>query len=288
MVRIIRDIFYFSLLIFAIYLFAKVEKYSSRYWPEVLKISNIHLTSADSIVFQSDSTLIPVNYIGSIDFRLVDPDKRKDLFIMHLLPAILITRELLLDDMHHVEFIEARIKEKKTISEFDSTFLAKMKLKYDTDSLNELKKRIYPQPISLALSQAVLESGWGTSNIFRNGNNIFGVMSFSSEEPRSLIHYQEGDDERYLRTYKTVLESVENYFLLVSTVSSYKKFRQKRWEGSTSSQLVRYMGRYHEDDQYAEMAQSIIASNNLEKYDNLVIDPEYRENLTLGSYLIKF
>ena len=288
MVRIIRDIFYFSLLILAIYIFAKAEKYSSRYWPEKIKVSNVNLISPDSIISQSDSTLIPINYIGFIDFRNVNPDKRKDLFIMHLLPAIVITRERLLDDMHHVEFIEGRIKDKKSISEFDSTFLANMRIKYETDSLNELKKRIYPHPVSLAIAQAVLESGWGTSSIFRNGNNIFGIMSFSSEDSRSLIHYQEGDDERYLRTYNTVNESVEHYYQLVSTVSSYRKFRQKRWEGSTSSQLVRYMGRYHEDDQYAEMAQSIIASNNLEKYDNLTVDPKYKEILTLSSFLMKY
>lgn len=288
MLRKFRDAFYFSLLIFAIYLFAKAEKFNSRYWPEEIRICNVKLTSADSIIIQSDTALFPVNYIGSIDFRNVDPDKRKDLFIMHLLPAIVITRERLLDDLHHVEFIEERIKNRKEISEYDSTFLAEVRLKYETDSIGELKKRLYPHPVSLALTQAVLESGWGTSGIFRNGNNIFGIMSFSSQETRSLINYQEGDDERYLRTYNTVIESVEHYYLLISKVSSYKKFRQKRWEGSTSSELLKYLGSYHENGQYAEMARSIIASNNLERFDNIAIDPKYRESETLGLFLMQY
>jgi len=288
MLRIIRDLIYFAIVIFAIYLFAKTEKFNSRYWPIEIKIKNVKLIVADSIINQSDSALIPVNYIGSIDFRSVNPDKRKELFIQHLLPAIIITRERLLDDLHHVEFIETRIGRKKKISNFDSTFIVAMKHKYETDSIIELKRKIYPHPVSLALTQAVLESGWGTSSIFRNGNNIFGIMSFSSDDSRSLIQFQTGDDERYLRTYSSVIESVEHYYLLISKLSSYKRFRQKRWEGESSSELLLYMGSYHESDQYAEMAQSIIASNNLERYDNVAIDPKCEKTLTLKSFLMKY
>lgn len=288
MLRIIRDLIYFAIIIFAIYLFAKTEKFSSRYWPIEIKIRDVKLITSDSIVNQPDSALIPINYIGSIDFRSVNPDKRKALFIQHLLPAIIITRERLLDDLHHVEFIETRIGRKKKISDFDSTFIVAMKHKYETDSIVELKRRIYPHPVSLALTQAVLESGWGTSSIFRNGNNIFGIMSFSSDDSRSLIQFQAGDDERYLRTYSTVIESVEHYYLLISKLSSYKRFRQKRWEGGASSELLQYMGSYHESDQYAEMAQSIIASNNLERYDNIAIDLKCKKILTLKSFLMKY
>jgi len=288
MLRIIRDSFYFALIIFAIYLFAKTEKFNSRYWPVEIKIRDIKLVDADSIISQTDSALIPVNYIGSIDFRSVNPDKRKNLFIQHLLPAIVITRERLLDDLHHVEFIEERIGRKKKISVFDSIFITGMKLKYETDSITELKRRIYPHPVSLALTQAVLESGWGTSSIFRNGSNIFGIMSFSTDDSRSLIQFQSGDDERYLRTYSSVIASVEHYYLLISKLSSYKRFRQKRWEGVASTDLLRYMGSYHESDQYAEMAQSIIASNDLERYDNFAIHPKYKKILTLKSFLLKY
>ena len=288
MLRIIRDLIYFALIVFALYSFAMTEKFNSRYWPVEIKIRDVKLIADDSIINQSDSALIPVNYIGSIDFRSVNPDKRKDLFIQHLLPAIVITRERLLDDLHHVEFIEGRIVRKKAISDFDSTFIVGMKLKYETDSIIELKRRIYPHPVSLALTQAVLESGWGTSSIFRNGSNIFGIMSFSSDDSRSLIQFQAGDDERYLRTYNSVIESVEHYYLLISKLSSYKRFRQKRWEGNTSAELLRYMGSYHESDQYAEMAQSIIESNNLVQYDNYAIDPKYKKILTLKSFLMKY
>jgi len=289
MLRGIRDVIYIALVVLVFYIAVKVEIYHSRYWPEIIRVRNIQLTSVDSIIYQSDSSLIPINYRGSIDFRDVNPDKRKDLFIMHILPAIVITRERLMDDLHHLDFLEDRINQRKSLSKSDSSFLVSIKQRYETDSLGELKKRIYPHPVSLVLTQAVLESGWGTSSIFRNGNNIFGIMSFSSDDPRSQMPYIEGDDDRYLRTYNSIAESVEHYFLFISTVSSYKKFRQKRWEGGTSAQLVRYLGRYHDQsEQYAEMAQSIIASNNLERYDNISINPKYNGTMTLKSFLMKY
>ena len=289
MLRGIRDVIYIALVVLVFYIAVKVEIYQSRYWPEIIHVRNIQLTSVDSIIYQSDSSLIPINYRGSIDFRDVNPDKRKDLFIMQILPAIVITRERLMDDLHHLDFLEDRINQRKSLSKSDSSFLVSIKQKYETDSIGELKKRIYPHPVSLVLTQAVLESGWGTSSIFRNGNNIFGIMSFSSDDPRSQMPYIEGDDDRYLRTYNSITESVENYFLFISTVSSYKKFRQKRWEGGTSAQLVRYLGRYHDQsEQYAEMAQSIIASNNLDRYDNISINPRYNGTMTLKSFLMKY
>lgn len=264
-------------------------KYYSSYRSETLLIKDVQLNSPDSLVNQSDSLLIPINYMGSLDFRNLNPETRKEQFILQILPAIVITREQLLDELHHVEFIESRIKGKKLISYTDSIFLNAIKKRYETDSLSELRKRIYPHPVSLALAQAALESGWGTSNIFRNGKNIFGVMSFSSEDSRSLIQYTEGDDERYLRTYSSIKESVEHYFQLIATVSSYKKFRQKRWEGSASSQLVNYLSRYHESsDQYAEMAQSIIESNNLERYDNIAIDTNFKQIVSLRKFLMQY
>ena len=288
MLRIIRDLIYFAFIIIAIYLFAKTEKFNSRYWPEVINVRDVKLLDADSIILQNDTALIPVNYLGSIDFRSVDPDLRKNLFIHHLLPAIVITRERLLDDLHHVEFIELKISNKKAISKFDSTFLNSLRSKYETNSLSELKIRIYPHPVSLALTQAVLESGWGTSSIFRNGSNIFGIMSFSIDDSRSLMQFQQSSDERYLRTYSSVIESVEHYYLLMAKVNSYKLFRQKRWEGEPSTKLLHYMGSYHESNQYAEMAQSIITSNQFERYDNVAIDPKYKEIVTLRSFLMKY
>lgn len=277
-----------SFLIISLYLFGKTKHYFLLYNSHNIDVKLISSDSGDSIMAQNDSVIVPVNYSGSIDFRTMDPEIRKKKFIEYLLPAVIIIREKLLDDLHHVEFIEEKLKNNKEIYSNDSIFLSTMKEKYKTDSLNELKKRIFPHPVSLALTQAVLESGWGTSSICRKGHNLFGVLSFSPEESRLKMQFNDNEDDIYLRTYDDVIQSVEHYFLLISRVSSYKKFREKRWEGAPTSQLLKLLDNYHESDEYEKIAKSIIEDNKLTRFDIATIDPTYREFRKLSSFLTQY
>jgi Bax protein len=276
-----------TLLIGTLYLFGKTKQYYLQYFPHYIVIRDINVQSADSIIMQTDSLITPVNYFGTIDFRQLDPELRRQKFINYLLPSIIIVRERLLDDLHHVEFIEDKMNQKKRIYPDDSSFLYSMRVKYKTDSMLELKKRIYPHPVSLALTQAVLESGWGTSSIARKGHNFYGILSLSPDETRLKMQYNDSEDDIYLRTYNSVIESVENYYLLISRVSSYKEFRDKRWEGAPSSKLLHFLDSYHETEQYAEFANSIIKNNDLTRYDNVSINPVYQKYISLYAFLRK-
>ncbi len=278
-------LFLMSFLILALYLFGKTKQYFLLYFPHSINIKQITAITGDSIVAQNDSVIVPVNYSGSIDFRTMDPEVRKKKFIEYLLPAVVIIRERLMDDLHHVEFIEDKINNKKRIYPNDSIFLSSMLEKYRTDSIKELKRRIFPHPVSLALTQAVLESGWGTSSICRKGHNLFGVLSFSSDEARLKMQFNDSEDDIYLRTYEDVIQSVEHYYLLISRVSSYKKFRQKRWEGASTFQLLQLLDSYHEAEEYEELAYSIIKNNQLTKYDVASVNPAFRSYKTLYSFL---
>lgn len=283
--RSIIHLFTISILVSVLYLFGKTKQYYFQYFPQNYNIKLIKSNSGDSIITQNDSVIIPVNYSGSIDFKAMDPELRKKKFIEYLLPAIVVVREKLLDELHHLEFIEQKVKNKIPIHQKDSVFLFSMIEKYKTDSIIELKKRIFPHPISLALTQAALESGWGTSIICMKGHNLFGVLSFSAEESRLKMRFNNTKEDIYLRTYEDVIQSVEHYFLLISRVSSYKKFREKRWEGASPKQLLKLLDSYHEADEYEELAKSIMIDNELIRYDLAYIDPNYRERNSLYSFL---
>jgi Bax protein len=287
MLRTISHLILTALLISVLYFFGKTKQYYLLYCPHNIVVRNIEAPCCDSILAQSDSLVTPINYLGTVDFRQMDPEVRKKQFINYLLPSIVITRERLMEDLHHIEFIEEKMNHKKKIYPDDSIFLASMMVKYKTDSILELKKRIYPHPVSLALSQAVLESGWGTSSIARKGHNLFGVLSFSPDDSRLKMQLNDSKDDIYLRTYNSIIESVEHYYLLISRVSSYKKFREQRWEGAPSSKLVYLLDSYHESPQYSDLANSIIRSNNLDKYDIASINPIYRTFVSLYSFLKK-
>ncbi|HKJ91279.1 MAG TPA: glucosaminidase domain-containing protein, partial [Oceanipulchritudo sp.] len=45
--------------------------------------------------------------------------------------------------------------------------------------LDDLRRRVDVIPPSLALAQAALESGWGTSRFAREGNNLFGIWCYT-------------------------------------------------------------------------------------------------------------
>ena len=45
---------------------------------------------------------------------------------------------------------------------------------YQADSLDALLIKVDTIPVSLALAQAVIESGWGTSRFAYEGNALFG------------------------------------------------------------------------------------------------------------------
>lgn len=285
MQRSFIHLFFTTLLILTLYIFGKTKQYFLLYSSHKIDIKEVKGQCSDSIISQNDSVIYPVNYSGRIDFRAMDTEVRREKFIQYLLPAVLIIRERLMDDLHHVEFIESKIKDKRTIYSNDSIFLSSILKKYKTDSIPELKKRIYPHPVSLALTQAILESGWGTSSIARIGHNLFGVLSFSPDDSRLKMQLNDGADDIYLRTYDDVLQSVEHYFLLVSRVASYQKFREKRWEGASTLELIKLLNSYHETDEYIEMANSIMINNRLSRFDAASIHPDYRKFNSLYSYL---
>jgi cupin superfamily acireductone dioxygenase involved in methionine salvage len=58
-------------------------------------------------------------------------------------------------------------------------------------------------------------------------------------------------------------------------LSSYEKFRKKRWERGSSISLVNLLKNYHETDEYSTLVESIIRKNDYEKYDLVTINKDY-------------
>ena len=247
-----------------------------------LHLLEMNISSVDSIIPPGDSTIVPVRYHGVPDFTDLDPQVRKEKFIQFMLPAVLVVRHQLMDDLRHVEFIEKRMDGGERIAPSDTAFLSQMYNKYHTDSISVLKRRIYPHPISLVIAQAALESGWGTSRFFREGNNIFGVWSFDSDDSRIPSKYKRNGRTVYLKSYSSYIQSIRNYYLTIARVPYYKKFRLKRWNGASSMDLLPFLSRYSEKSQYAQLAGSIIQDNNIQKYDDFSLrEYEHKSGIML-------
>lgn len=253
----------------------EVSSYDYIYPEYHIKFDEINVSSGKSILPQDRATLIPVKYIGTLSFDTIPEEIRKSVFVNYMLPAIVMERDRLFNLLQHIEFIENRMINKRAIRTEDVRFFKEMMEKYDATSLKDLKIKLYPHPVSLVLAQAVLESGWGTSKVFYKANNPFGIMSFSSDEPRRKFTNPETQTEVFVRTYSDVNQSVEHYYYFTAKLASYEKFRKKRWERGSSFALMKFMKSYHESKDYSMLVESIIRTNELEKYDNIAIHKDY-------------
>lgn len=151
----------------------------------------------------------------------------------------------------------------------DEKYLSQMYTKYRVKEKNieVLYNKLKPAPISVLLSQAILESGWGTSRFFEKANNIFGVWSIDPNEPRIKAGEARVNKQVYLRSYPTLKESIADYMKLLARHKAYSEFRQKLQVTDDYKILVPKLDKYSElGEVYTNRLLSTIEHNELYKY----------------------
>jgi Bax protein len=154
--------------------------------------------------------------------------------------------------------------------------LSKIREKYRIQNLYDYKaydRRVDTIPISLALAQAAIESGWGKSRFVREANNIFGHWTWGSVGliPQSR---EEGKTHR-IRIFKSLQDSVDAYVLNLNRHYAYRLFREKRQEAKEKNkrfsglEAAKTMLYYSElREKYVAMLVRVIDENNFLLYDN--------------------
>jgi Bax protein len=150
----------------------------------------------------------------------------------------------------------------------DSEQLKLWRLKYGVESNQELLVAIKPHPRSITIAQAAIESAWGTSRIFTEANNIFGIRPFNKDEPRIAANKKRGDKTVWLRKYASIRESISDYYLVLGRASAYQEFRNLKMETTDPHQLVTGLSGYSERKTgYVRELSSIIRYNNFHELD---------------------
>ncbi|MCF8367800.1 MAG: glucosaminidase domain-containing protein [Bacteroidales bacterium] len=238
-----------------------------------INIQTVSYASIEDIYVPVDSLVAPVTYDTLISLEELTVDERKEKFIALILPSILITRYRL----------EKRLNRFKDIVEGDTLnlkrkdrrFLKSVKSIYRTNDLEELEKRLHPHPVSIVLAQAAIESAWGTSRFFTEANNVFGVWSFDSNESRIAANSTREGSQVYLKKYNSLLEAVEDYFLIIAR-GPYGKLRNRRVKTNEVSDLLPGLINYSElNEKYIAKLEKIIRKNDLTRFDHYQIDPQY-------------
>lgn len=224
----------------------------------------------------SDSCIIPYIYKKVISLNDLPVEEKKEKFIQMLLPSILVAQHDLNQKLKRVEHIESWLKTNTKLIEKDRVFLFDLYNFYQCTEIDELKQRLKPHPVSIVLGQAALESGWGSSRFFDEGNNVFGIWSYNSDEDRIKALVARDSTVVFVRKYSDIEESVNDYFKIIAKVDAYSDFRKKRMKSNNPYELIPFLSRYSEvGNVYTSKLIQLIQSNGLTDFDNYQLNSDY-------------
>ena len=209
-----------------------------------------------------------------------DVKEKKEAFFDTLYPII---QE---ENAHVLQVREALVslKEAESLSDTDQHWIADLAQYYkvvdeedlpvtvDDALLDSLLLRIDYIPPSLALTQAAIESGWGSSRFSRQGNNLFGHWCFVKGCGIVPGERQDGRVHEVAK-FDTVNHAVRAYIRNLNTHYAYDEFRDLRAKlresGSpiTGKALATSLGQYSEEGaHYIEKVSKFIDHNKLQRY----------------------
>ena len=162
----------------------------------------------------------------------------------------------------------------------ERNFVIALTQKYRTDSVSLLLRRINTVPVSLILAQGAIESSWGTSRFANMGNNLFGIWTWSG--PGIVPAEREEGKTHKVASYKTLLDSVRAYILMLNRVEAYRQFRVIRQRTSDPVALAAGLLNYSErGGVYVSDIGRVIEFNNLREYDGLALNAVAKPSTTV-------
>ncbi len=232
------------------------------------------------ILTQENISHLPIISELPNDFsEIQDVPTKKKLFYLVTLPLIYNSNTSIMQERRMVINIEKKFARKElNKNETDEIIRLSKKYKLDYSEINtklfrKLKQRINIIPVSLALGQAIIESGWGQSRFATEGNALYG--QWTTSEDKGIIPQDRDEDKTHaVLKFKNLSESVEAYMFNINTHQAYYNFRvirridERIKYTDPISMKVKYLAAYAEiGDKYVDKLELIIASNNLQEFD---------------------
>jgi Bax protein len=206
--------------------------------------------------------------------QLKSTKKKKNTFIKIIMPLILDENNKILENRRKL----FKILGKSTNSMGEKRWLKRRFKEYGIKKgdITELKVRMDIIPPSIAIAQAAIESGWGTSRFALEGNAMFGQWTWSKNgiEPTDKSKNQ---DHKVLK-FSMLRSSVRAYKNNLNTHNGYKEFREKRAELRKNNKkisglkLVNYLYNYAATGkEYIKILKRTIDQNRLTDFDDATL-----------------
>ena len=221
---------------------------------------------------QTSVVIVPSKFARHIPAKHFEMtgDAQKQSFINLVLPLILAANDELLQRREAVQAaVQAHDRDK--LDQWAVLYRIEAEKLDDTGLAERLLRRVDTIPVALALAQAVVESGWGTSRFARQGNALFGQWAWT--ESAGMRPLAASNDRAVVRSFGSLLGSVRAYMHNLNTHQNYERFRDARYRLKPQSEAVKarrlaaYLDSYAEIGQaYVEKLLVIISSNNFDHY----------------------
>lgn len=210
-------------------------------------------------------------------------DLRKAVFIKTLLPLLLMENERILADRARLEEILAA---GRGADPADRQWVADLAERFGVEptQTRELLRRVDAVPVSLAIAQAAIETGWGTSRVAQAGQALFGQMVFRSP-----------DDDGKVRKFEQLEHAVQAYAENLNTHRAYAEFRRAREQARRDNPaaadltapdgytLAQHLRRYSERGMdYVREVRSLMRVNGLRALDRAKLDTARAETASAG------
>lgn len=176
------------------------------------------------------------------DFNTITDEKERiTLFIKILAPLTLKANEEIAQERDRINNINTKLKNDKKLSEKDIKFIENKAEKYDVFTrlknserhkriLNELLEKVDTVPPSILITAAALETNWGSSRIVKDGNSLYKILNWYSDEGLKPIG-ETLDNSYRIKTYPDIYESIKEFALLLNSdidFSDFRKFRKSQ------------------------------------------------------------
>ena len=196
------------------------------------------------------------------------------LFITAILPVVLEVNQRVLADREQLLYLRDKMAAApERVTPVERLWLEDLADRYDAsvDKLDELVRRVDIVPASMAIAQAGVESGWGTSFAARNGNALYGQIQTVGRHSVS-VPWTPGAGMP--QPFKDVGEATDAYITNLNTHPAYAGFRseratmRQRGEHPEGYRLIGTLLRYSERGQgYVQFVRQIMRENELSDFD---------------------
>ena len=226
----------------------------------------------ESLQAESDFQIAvdPIYWSDVPNFSHLSSEHRKQQFVAFMLPMILHVNDELLELRELVD----QAADQENLAEL-LKLAKRYRYKFNTTNIetlrDDIKHRINIVPVSIALAQAAIESGWGTSRFAIDGNALFGQWAWSKD---AGIQPAEGQFENVVvRSFNSPLESVRAYMHNLNSHPAYGSFRNVRASKPYDIQaMVNTLELYSQERQiYTEKLFQLILTNDFKDYDEAIL-----------------